>query len=235
MKLGLRMNRKQGYLIFTICLAAAAVIAWQFPEVRYCYYQIRYDLSHKNESVEDEETVEAILNDLETISYSELPTTFLQISGSDQSPFDRHLANASYYLVPVQRLPKRIVGQFRIRQLVSRDQWYRRALLGKESTVPLLLDRRILFKLLALRKELLARGLDPDAFRLNHGHRNPQHNQTVGGASRSRHIFGEALDLQIEDINQDGKVNRTDKQLVLTLLDQKLLEARVALVFIPVL
>lgn len=59
------------------------------------------------------------------------------------------------------------------------------------------------------------------AFDIREAFRPPRLNRDDGGASRSRHIYGEAVDLVIGDINRDGTANAADKAIVLELLEHK--------------
>ena len=45
---------------------------------------------------------------------------------------------------------------------------------------------------------------------VNSGYRNPVHNANIGGATESRHIYGDAVDIALRDYNNDGKVDRED-------------------------
>ena len=47
---------------------------------------------------------------------------------------------------------------------------------------------------------------------------------TFGGASRnSRHLHGDAIDVVVLDVNDDGSIDRADVDLVYTLLDRELI------------
>jgi len=45
---------------------------------------------------------------------------------------------------------------------------------------------------------------------VNSGYRNPKHNAYVGGVKRSRHMYGNAVDIRIEDFDRNGVINRKD-------------------------
>jgi hypothetical protein len=46
---------------------------------------------------------------------------------------------------------------------------------------------------------------------IKHGFRHPAYNHQIGGASKSRHQFGEAIDLLVGDVNGDGRADEDDK------------------------
>jgi hypothetical protein len=45
---------------------------------------------------------------------------------------------------------------------------------------------------------------------VNSGYRCPIHNSNIGGAANSRHIYGDAADIAVEDFNNDGSANQDD-------------------------
>jgi hypothetical protein len=73
-------------------------------------------------------------------------------------------------------------------------------------------------KLVKLRFLLRAQGVKVTRFWLTSAFRTPEYNRSIGGAAYSRHCFGDAVDLVIDedndkrmdDLNGDGKVDRKD-------------------------
>ena len=47
--------------------------------------------------------------------------------------------------------------------------------------------------------------------------------QKVKGANKSQHLLGKAVDIHIQDINQDGKSDQIDKAIVYDLLNKHIL------------
>ena len=78
-----------------------------------------------------------------------------------------------------------------------------------------LIDEKLLLLVLAFQDELSTQGYNRDAFVITNGYRHPKFNQEVGGASESRHIVGEAVDITAKDINNDGLMNQEDKTIIL--------------------
>ncbi|MEM6723537.1 MAG: D-Ala-D-Ala carboxypeptidase family metallohydrolase [Bacteroidota bacterium] len=86
-----------------------------------------------------------------------------------------------------------------------------------------MIDEKLLFAIQELQAELTAKDHDPKAFTIRSGHRHPKRNEEVKGAKVSRHIKGQAVDLIIGDINQDGQYTPEDKQIVLDIVNKKVI------------
>jgi len=77
-------------------------------------------------------------------------------------------------------------------------------------------------KLIKLRERLLAKGVKVTRFWITSGFRTPDYNRSIGGAAFSRHCYGDAVDLCIDedndkhmdDLNGDGKLDRKDGILI---------------------
>lgn len=87
-----------------------------------------------------------------------------------------------------------------------------------------MIDDKILFALLKLKKSLKNKGHDHDAFVLTSAYRHPRRNEMARGASLSRHIKGQTLDLFIRDINRDGKYSKEDKDIVLEIAEKEVIK-----------
>tara|TARA_B100000809_G_scaffold59479_1_gene56036 strand:- start:588 stop:1433 length:846 start_codon:yes stop_codon:yes gene_type:complete len=82
----------------------------------------------------------------------------------------------------------------------------------------LLVDTQGLKMLNQLYKYLLARGLKFSRFSFISGYRTPYYNHMIGNGKNSRHLYGDAFDLYIDDngdyrmddINQDGQQDKKD-------------------------
>jgi hypothetical protein len=73
-------------------------------------------------------------------------------------------------------------------------------------------------KLVKLRQRLREKGVKVTRFWITSGFRTPDYNRRIGGAAYSRHCFGDAVDLAIDedgdhhmdDLNGDGRLDRKD-------------------------
>lgn len=63
-------------------------------------------------------------------------------------------------------------------------------------------------------------GYDKYGFTVRESHRPPRYNAARGGASKSQHIWGTAVDIVIRDINKDGTADQTDKKIVLEIMEK---------------
>ncbi len=86
----------------------------------------------------------------------------------------------------------------------------------------------LLVKLETLSDQLLQRGLPGDHIKVMSGFRTPEYNRAIGNhTTYSRHIAGDAADIFIDgdgngamdDLNHDGRINRKDAQVVLSIID----------------
>jgi len=82
----------------------------------------------------------------------------------------------------------------------------------------LALRPELIDKLIKLRQRLREKGVKVTRFWITSGFRTPDYNHSIGGASFSRHCYGDAVDLCIDedndkhmdDLNGDGRIDRKD-------------------------
>ncbi len=169
--------------------------------------------------------IDSVLSTLERIKYSELPEDYLEVSGN-RGKFSKMVRSGTFYKIRRDDLFKYIVGTIRIQNFIPHDAYFKENAGGPNESYQQywLVDKRILYKVLALQKELSQTGNDPEGFYLRCGHRHPALNESIGGASRSQHIAGKAVDITIKDINKDGQMNQMDKEIVLEILEDKIIK-----------
>lgn len=61
----------------------------------------------------------------------------------------------------------------------------------------------------------IVKAFEPNQTSLNCAYRNPVHNAKIGGKKESRHIYGDALDLQTPSIGHTGLPNKDDWNILL--------------------
>ncbi|MEO0899855.1 MAG: D-Ala-D-Ala carboxypeptidase family metallohydrolase [Bacteroidota bacterium] len=183
-----------------------------------------YDLRYNTKLVESEKEIDKVLARFESFPYSQLPKDYKEATLSHQKPYAGMLRTARYYKVPYKDVYTKIVGEHRIKDLMPKDAFYKDHVFGGEDII-WLIDPRVLKKLLMLEKLLIKEGYDPSHIKVVNGYRHPAYNKKVGGASQSRHIVGEAIDMSIGDVDGNGRIEKADKKVVLDLLDQKVIRS----------
>lgn len=211
-------NKGHRYLFPAVAIPFLAVLGgWMVPER---VEDLLYDIRHHNPPVTSKAEVDRIFSGFRRFRTEVLPAGYLRQSGMQSNPGNRP---PMLYVVDRKDLHRRIVGRNRLRQLVSRDLRYRSALFIPRDTLYLGIAPDILHKAIDLQHTLRAKGYDPDAVRINSGHRTPSHNRIVGGVKGSRHQRGDALDLRIGDVDRNGWTDRRDKEIVLRMLDERII------------
>lgn len=83
--------------------------------------------------------------------------------------------------------------------------------------------------LIALKEGMREEGLNPRLFVIS-GRRWQWDNWLLtklsGAASNSQHLAGQAIDIVVLDVNDDGEVNATDVDLVYEILDKKIIQSK---------
>jgi hypothetical protein len=168
--------------------------------------------------------IDSVMNHLTTVPFSKLAPYYLKSAGLD-AEWKRKLSKKTWYKVGQEESLQFVVGSFRIRDFLTPDSTYFAHAEHPQADQfqYLCLDRRILHKLLDLLDAMLTQGLDISQISIKHGFRHPAYNHQIGGASKSRHQFGEAIDLFVGDVNGDGRADEDDKAPLLKMLDQKII------------
>lgn len=216
------MRRFLAFLLLLI-FGVGLVLLMHHGRLRDQWAKWQYDWTHKNPYMADPEKLRAWLAKVPKVPYEALPPAFQQASGFGQSRFQNIPRNRLFYRFTKAHFYQKVLGENRLKDLLPKDAYYQQAVLHSNAAVYALLDVRVLEKALALQDRLEALAYDRDAFWIRSGPRYPTYNQQVGGASMSRHLYGEALDLVIGDINQDGHYSDEDKKIVLRILDQEII------------
>jgi len=90
----------------------------------------------------------------------------------------------------------------------------------------LLVDARLVAKLEALLDALHARGISAQSLAVMSGFRTPAYNRALGNPTReSRHLFGEAVDVFVDESPRDGRMDDLDGNGVVDERDAELLFA----------
>jgi len=122
--------------------------------------------------------------------------------------------------VTVQNLDLQVSPHFRLSQFLCKQN----------SGFPkyLVLKEQLILKLELLLEKVNAHGFHGSTFNVLSGYRTPYYNQSIGNVKYSRHIYGGAADIFIDenppddmmdDLNRDGKINYEDALLLYDLID----------------
>lgn len=217
------MKRIYRFAILGILLITIIGLS-QIWQVRDYTFQLMYDLQEENLVVDNKITIDEILKRFSLKSKKALSKTFIDKTDSNQSKYQKMLKGAKYFQVPQREIYRKVAGNTRIKDLMSRDEFYKKALFNRSESINWLIDKQILYKIIELRAELKKNDYNENGFQITYGHRNPKHNKEINGASKSKHIKGEAVDMTIKDINNDGKYTAIDKEIIIFLLEEKIIK-----------
>jgi len=93
----------------------------------------------------------------------------------------------------------------------------------------IVLRERLILKLELILEHINKKGYKADTFHVMSGYRTPYYNQLIGNVKYSRHLFGGAADVFIDenprdgamdDLNKDGRINYLDAALVYNVIDE---------------
>jgi len=211
------------YLLFIIVLI---FFAWSEAGLNEKFYQYQYDISSGQKIVTSKTTIDNIYNEFKIINFSKLDDQYLSNTKYNIKKYKNLVKDANFLIVNGKDIFKYIVGDFRIKDFMPRDNYYYSNInaLGEGKEVLWLIDKKLLYKLLELQDVLSKEGYNETGFTIVNGFRHPAYNEKVGGAKLSRHLKGQALDIQIGDINNDGYANQKDKTIVLDILEKKIIK-----------
>lgn len=215
------MRRKLIIPVVAILLIIGLGTYWRTREFA---EQVLYDFCFKNEAVANKKVLENTLSEFETSVVQNLPKAYLEASKMQSAPYREMVASCNFYQLKKKDVYRKIVGNIRIKDLMSKDAEYQNSCYFSNTPLYWGMDKRILFKLLELQQALKSRGYNPYGFRASTGHRTPEFNEALNGASKSRHIAGEAVDLVIGDIDGNGRYTEADKSIVLELCEKEIIK-----------
>ncbi len=215
---------KKKILLSIIVISACLISLFIIPQSRVKILELKYDYTHQNNRIEEKNDIKKILNSFSTIKYKNLDKKYLKWSKSDIKKYKNILKYSNYKIITQDDFFKKIVRDFRIKDFICKDSIYRKCLFNSKQEYYWLIDEKLLFAVLKLQTTLKKKGYNPDAFNITYGHRHPKKNEDVKGASVSKHIKGQAIDMVIKDINNDGKYTKKDKEIVLEISEKDVIK-----------
>lgn len=137
--------------------------------------------------------------------------------------YSKLVSGMQFYKINKKLSQQKVVGNFRIKKFVARDQNYRQSSYFNNNDIYWGINPEILHKLMELKNIFAENNNNWNEMKVTSGHRSLARNEKMGGASKSRHILGEAVDLHIGDIDRDGQYTEEDKNKVLRICDKRLI------------
>lgn len=183
-----------------------------------------YDTRTGQQPVTRHGQLDSVLATFPKIPFAKLDTAYLRYAGIE-GKWKQQLSRKTWYIVEGDEGLRFVVGHLRVQHFLPRDDYYSRWVSDPQAPGRqfLCLDKRVLHKLLDLMHAMEREGLDPSQLAVNHGFRHPTFNTAIGGATRSRHQWGEAIDLLVGDVNHDGELDQADKKPLLALLEEEII------------
>jgi len=113
-----------------------------------------------------------------------------------------------------------ISPHFRLKQFLCKQ--------GGDYPKYIVLKERLLLKLELILEHINQRGYRADTFHILSGYRTPYYNKLIGNVRNSRHLYGGAADIFVDedpkdglmdDLNKDGRINYLDAQVIYKIVD----------------
>ena len=175
-------------------------------------------------SINSHREIDSIFNTLENIKYVEIDPLYLKKTKSSDNNYKHLLRKKTYYIIYRSDLMKKIAGNVQIKNLLPRnDNYYGDCIIYNEP-IYWLIDKKVVHKLFDLQEELKTKNYNPNALTVRNGHRYPKYNEDIGGASKSKHISGQAIDVTVGDVDKNGTFQEKDKKIVLDILEKKIIK-----------
>ncbi len=219
------MNWKKHILLAIIFIMLCVLILSFHWRAKAMIYQKVYDFKSAQKEIKTVKGINTVLKQFEKLPFSKLDETYKKYTKSTEPKYEKLLKHSNYYIVYRKDFFKYIVGDIRVNDLIPKDKYYKSSIHNRNQKFYWLIDKKLLYKLLELQQTLAKMKYDPKAFRITNGFRHPRYNEEVGGAGSSRHIKGEAIDMVIKDIDKNGYYEKKDKDIVLELLDKRIIKS----------
>ena len=209
------------FMLIIILFLLAIRINWQVKDK---VLEFQYDLQNENFEVKTKTKIDKILSEIEQTNFQSLDSEYLTFTKSYEEHYKKLIRNLTYFKIQQKDLNKKIVGHFRLKEFICKDDYYHNIVFGKTENIYCILNPKIFYKTLELMEALEKMGHNKYGFSIVNGHRHPSYNEEIGGAKLSRHIKGEAVDIVVNDINNDGYANKADKDIILDILENQVIK-----------
>ena len=181
----------------------------------------KYDKETGQQYIGTHEEIDEVLAGFDQMTFEDLPESYITYSDPFQQ-FSSKLKSHTYYVVRGREIFKFLLGKYRVADFLPADSYYKKNERNFDANYAQywLIDKKVLHMLLDIIFELDRLGYDKYGFNVRESHRHPKLNKVRGGASKSQHIYGRAIDLVARDLNRDGKRNEKDKAILLEVAEK---------------
>lgn len=216
-------SRKRIKIIGIVCFLGVLSLFTLYVFNAQYVEQIVYDIFHENRPVRTYSEARQLLQSYPLISYNDIPHRFRRQMHSKDNDYSRKLGDLRFYVVPGMDIYRKVFLHHRIYSFVSGEQRRRGRYFFRDAYYYICIDEALLKKAFDLEATLRKRGYNSTALRIVSAYRSPYHNDLVGGARNSMHLYGKAFDLRVGDIDHSGRADHHDKNIVYNILDRELI------------
>ena len=149
-----------------------------------------------------------------------MPTSYLDYTDPDRK-FEKELKSRFYYQIEGDEIYTKVIGNYLIKDFLAHDKFYKQNIENPKDSIKQywLIDKEVLYMMLELIHRLDEGGHNMYGFHIRNSHRHPAKNTEGNGAKYSQHMFGRAIDIGVDDINNHGQANKKDKMIIYDILE----------------
>lgn len=164
--------------------------------------------------------IDSLYNTFQKISFSELPQKYREVTGLTKS-YEKTYANREFLIIRRKDLDINLVADVSVSAFLPEyNPICPPSFSCGRNTFFLLVKKELLYRILDLKIALEKNGYNKNGFAVRESFRPPVLNEAVGGARGSQHLYGNAADLIVRDVDNNGTVDVRDKQILLELLEK---------------
>lgn len=187
---------------------------------------LKSSVAQENTVVKNYRAIDSVINSFQKVAFADLDSAYLQAAKLLEPDYRDLFLDRIYLVIKAEDMKKLVVDSFTVDMFIPKDQFYNEVLRGVREYTYWSVKAELLYMLHDLQLALEKDGLNKRAFWIENSYRHPADNEAIGGAKLSRHLYGDAIDLMIEDINSDGTISVTDRDVVLKILTEKVVQDR---------
>lgn len=212
--------------LYILFLVVVGFLLFKFSvPVRESIFYLKYRIDNGIQAdINTIDEVNAIYNKFEHLTFDELPKSFKE-QAKYKGKYSSLGKDKTFLKVKGNEVFKTVASNLQLRDLIAKESYYDANIrnLPEGSPVYIALDKKLLQKVIEFEKALKKQGYNSKAYSVSSCYRTPNHNEAIKGASMSRHMAGEAIDITVGDINKNGISNKEDKDIVLEILDKSVI------------